>query len=103
MEHEYRVTVSARAARQLVAHAAFLARVNREAAERLTAAFEEAAQSLKTMPHRGAWLRGEGLPEGKYRSLLFAGHYLLLYQVRGENVFVEIVVDTRQDYGWLVV
>lgn len=98
---EYRVAVSARAAHMLVEHAAFLARVSPAAAERLTAAFETAANSLAYTPQRCPWLIGEELPRNAYRTLLFEKRYLLLFTVHGDLVQVEYMIDTRQDYRWL--
>ena len=46
-ENKYRVIVSERAAQMLVLHAAFIAQVSPSAAERLTDAFEKAADSLE--------------------------------------------------------
>ena len=28
--------------------------------------------------------------------------YMLIYQIKGEQVFVEYVIDRRQDYRWLI-
>lgn len=99
---EYRVIVSSRAAGMLVSHASFLGKVNREAAEKLVADFEAAAQSLCTLPHRCPWLRGDFIPANKYRFLLFQKRYMLIYQVADNTVFVDYVVDCRQDYQWLI-
>ena len=50
-QSNYRVIVSERAKQMLVSHAAFLAQVSPEAAERLTVEFEKAANPLwETMP-----------------------------------------------------
>ena len=51
-QSKYRVIVSEQATQMLVSHAAFLAQVSPEAAERLTVEFEKAASSLETMPQR---------------------------------------------------
>ena len=51
-QNKYRVIVSERATQMLVSHAAFLAQVSPEAAERLTAEFEKTANSLALMPQR---------------------------------------------------
>ncbi len=42
------------------------------------------------------------IPTGKYRKLLIAKRYLLIYLVKGDKVYVDAVVDCRQDYGWLL-
>ena len=57
--NKYHVIVSERATQMLVSHAAFLAQVSPEAAERLTAEFEKAANSLELMPQRCPWLTGD--------------------------------------------
>ena len=98
----YRVIVSKRATQMLVSHAAFLAEVSREAAESLVTAFEEGARSLETMPRRCPWLTGEFIPGHTYRSLMIQKRYLLIYQIRDDIVYVDYVVDCRQDYGWLI-
>ena len=68
---KYRVVVSARAAQMLVSHAAFLAQASTAAAQRLTAAFEKAANSLEFMPQRCPWLTGDYIPRNTYRFILF--------------------------------
>ena len=98
----YAVVISKRATQMLVSHAAFLAKVSREAADRLVTSFETAANSLTVMPERCAWLNADGLPHNKYRKIPFEKRYLLLFQIRDRTVYVDLVVDCRQDYGWLL-
>ena len=66
---KYRVIVSDRAAQLLVQHAAFLAKANREAADRLVETFTETAVSLEEMPLRGAWFSANYIPRNVYRYL----------------------------------
>lgn len=101
-QNRYQVTVSERAMQMLVSHAAFLARMNPQAAERLVDSFEEAAHSLETMPQRCPWLSGEYIPRHAYRFLLFERRYMIVFQVNDNIVFVDYVIDCRQDYGWLI-
>ena len=42
------------------------------------------------------------IPAGKYRKLLMGKRYLLIYQIKEDTVYVDYVVDCRQDYGWLL-
>ena len=77
-QNKYRVIVSERATQMLVSHAAFLAQVREEAAERLTSEFEKAANSLKSMPQRCPWLTGEYIPRNAYRFILFEKHYMII-------------------------
>lgn len=101
-EQVYRVRVSPRAAHMLAEHAAFLARASRPAAVRLRTAFRESAASLVHYPERCPYLRDELLPKSKYRKLIFADTYLILYEIVGNTVLVQYVVDCRADYGWLL-
>lgn len=99
---QYQVIVSSEAAQQLVSHAAFLANVSVDAAERLVQSFESAAASLRSAPLRCPYLRGSFIPAGTYRFLCFEKRYLLIFQVRDQHVYVDDVVDCRQDYRWLL-
>ncbi len=98
----YEVIISKRAAQLMVSHVAFLANESKEAADRLLENFEETAHSLELMPERFPWLNAEYIPQNKYRKALFSKRYLLIFQIRDRKVFVDYVVDTRQNYGWLI-
>lgn len=98
----FEVIVSEQAKQQLVSHAAFLARVSPDAARKLTAEFGKAAHSLEAMPQRCPWLRGDYIPRGMYRQLVFDKRYMLIFQVRDGCVLIDYVIDCRQDYGWLI-
>lgn len=99
---KYRVVVSARAAQMLVSHAAFLAQASTAAAQRLTAEFEKAANSLEFMPQRCPWLTGDYIPRNTYRFILFEKRYMLIFQIMESTVYADYVVDCRQDCDWLL-
>lgn len=101
-QNKYPVIVSEQAEQMLVSHAAFLAQVSPDAAERLVVSFETAANSLDTMPQRCPWLTGEYIPRHTYRYLTFEKRYLLIFQIQEGIVYADYVVDCRQDYGWLI-
>ena len=101
-QNKYCVVVSKQAAQMLVSHAAFLAQVNPTGAERLTAEFEKTAHSLEFMPHRCPWLKGEYIPRNTYRYLLFEKRYMIIFQIADNIVYIDYVLDCRQDYGWLI-
>ena len=101
-QSKYNVIISSRATRMLVAHVAFLARDNEDAAGRLTDEFEKAVTSLERMPHRCPWFDQPYIPNNKYRSLLFGKRYLMLFQIKDDSVYVDYVLDCRQDYHWLL-
>ena len=101
-ENRYHVIVSERATQMLVGHAAFLAQVSPDAAERLAEEFEKTANSLEILPHRCPWLKGEYIPKSAYRFITFEKWYIIIFQVVDHNVYVDYVVDCRQDYSWLI-
>lgn len=101
-QSKYEVIVSEKASKMLVSNAAFIAQVSTKAANRFISDFENAAHSLENMPQRCAWLKGEYIPTNTYRYILFAKHYMLIYKIVDTKVYVELVVDCRQDYRWLI-
>ncbi|MCG2788520.1 MAG: type II toxin-antitoxin system RelE/ParE family toxin, partial [Actinomycetia bacterium] len=36
------------------------------------------------------------------RKMLICKRYLLIYQIKGNIVYVDYIVDCRQDYEWLL-
>lgn len=99
---KYRVIVSQKAADMLTDCAVFIARVSEEAALKFLDEFERQVQSLQRSPLRCPLLRGDYLPENKYRKLLLQNRYLILYQIKDDTVYVDHVLDCRQDYTWLL-
>lgn len=99
---KYKVVVSKRAAQMLVSHAAFSARLDAGLAHKLVREFQEAADSLIWMPYRAPVLHSDIFPNQKYRKLIFAKRYLMLYQIKESTVYIEFVVDGRQEYEWLL-
>jgi plasmid stabilization system protein ParE len=98
----YTVVISDEAKQMLVSHARFLAQVSEHAATRLIEDFQVRAKSLEQFPERDPWLVDQLISSGKYRKLLLEKRYLLVYQIKENTVYVDAVVDTRQDYGWFL-
>lgn len=98
----YEVVVSDATTQMLVAHARFLAQVSEQAAIQLVETFRIKAKSLEQFPERNPWLIDPMIPSGKYRKLLLEKRYLLLYHIKENIVYVDAVVDTRQDYDWML-
>jgi len=99
---KYTVIISDEAAQMLISHSRFLAQVSETAALKLIDEFNEKAKSLEEFPERNPGISDLLIPSGKYRKLVMAKRYLLVYQVKGNTVYVDAVVDCRQDYGWLL-
>jgi len=98
----FRVIISEQAMEMLLSHARFLAQVSEVAALELVEEFRVKFETLGIFPERNPWLSDPLLPVCKYRKLLLAKRYLLIYQVKGGKVFVDAVLDCRQDYVWLL-
>jgi len=99
---QYKVIVSDRARQMLAGHVRFLAQKSPAAARRTKNELMDAIRSLATMPERFPFLSAQFVPMNKYHKMFVEKSYLILYQIKDQTVFVDYIVDCRQDYGWLV-
>ena len=102
VNRKYTVVIQTPAAQMLVEHARFLAQVSITAVERLADEFFSKAKTLEHIPERCPWLSGYSIPEKKYRKLLFEGNYMLVFQIIGDTVYVDAMIDCRSEYQWLL-
>lgn len=101
-DNKKHIVVSERATQMLVTHSRFLAQVNEQAALNLIDDFQKQENSLETMPERSPRLEDPYLPSGKYYKLLMGKWYLLIYQIQNGIVYIDYVVDCRQNNQWLL-
>jgi len=101
-DRKYIVIISERASEMLVSHTRFLAQVGEQAAQNLIEKFKASAKSLEDLPERNPILDVPAMPINKYRKLLLGKQYLLIYQIKGDIVYVDYFIDCRQDYEWLL-
>lgn len=47
-------------------------------------------------------MNAEFIPLNKYHKMFVEKRYLILYQIKDRKVYVDYIVDCRQDYGWLI-
>jgi plasmid stabilization system protein ParE len=99
---QYKVIVSDRARQMLAGHVRFLAQKSPSAAREIKNDFMDAIRSLSAMPERFPFLNAEFIPINKYHKLFVEKWYLILYQIKDQTVYVDYIVDCRQDYGWFV-
>lgn len=99
---KYTVMFSDKATSMLIQHVRFLASVSPSAAEKLHREIIKEAKALEFMPESYPWLNAEKITVNKYRKKLVAKRYLLIYQIKDNIVYVDYVVDCRQDYKWLI-
>jgi plasmid stabilization system protein ParE len=98
----YNVIVSDRARQMLAGHVQFLAQKSPPAARKTNNELTNAIRSLSTMPERFPFINAEFIPLNKYHKMFAEKWYLILYQIKDETVYVDYIVDCRQDYGWLI-
>ena len=84
---DYTVIVSRRADEMLIRHARFLAQVRVSAARRMTAEFAKVIDAELDY----------NLPDGAYRNALFSKWYKAIFSVSGNTVYLDAVLDCRQD------
>jgi len=98
----YRVIIADRAKLMLGSHIKFMANVNPPAARESKSRILAAIRSLSKMPERFPFLDEDYIPRGKYRKMFVENWYLVLYQIKDKIVYVDYIVDCRQDYAWLI-
>ena len=42
------------------------------------------------------------IPQNKYHKMFVETGYIVLYQILDDKVYVDYILDCRQDYGWLI-
>ena len=99
---KYNVILSEKALSMINDYVRFMANVSEAAARKLYKEIIHEAQLLDFMPESYPWLISNEIPANKYRKKLVAKRYLLIYQIKDNNVFIDYVVDCRQDYRWLI-
>ena len=79
----------------------FLAQVDPKAAEDCKREIINGIRSLEKMPERFPLFE----PENRlspYRKMFIPKRYLVLYIIKEDTVYIEYILDCRQDYGWLI-
>lgn len=101
-EQIYQVIISDRAKHALGMKVRFMAEVSKPAAQKTKSSLINAMRSLNTMPQRFPFFEEDFIPRNKYRKMFVEKWYLVLYQVKDDTVYVETILDCRQDYPWLL-
>lgn len=101
-DKKYQVIVSDRAKRMLGAHIRFMAQANKDAAIAQKKTLMAAMRSLSQMPQRFPFFEAVYIPPNKYHKMFVAEWYLILYQIQDDTVYIDYILDCRQDYSWLI-
>ncbi len=101
-DKKYNVVISDKAANMLAEHVRFLALVSKNAAIKLKNEIISEIKALESMPESYPVFYGDNIPINKYRRKLVSKRYLIIYLIKDNDVFVDYVLDCRQDYAWLL-
>ena len=99
---KYKGIISDRAKEMLGMHIRLLAQVNKTAATKLKNRLVEEIRSLQDMPQRYPFFNENYIPANKYHKLYVENWYLVLYQIKDDTVYIDWIVECRQDYQWLL-
>ena len=100
--HNYKVLVSPKAKEMLDEHIDFLAQVNKASARNKKNEIMKALRSLSDMPARFPLLESDYIKSGKYHKMYIEKWYLVLYQIIDDTVYVEYIIDCRENSSWLL-
>jgi plasmid stabilization system protein ParE len=99
-KNKYNVELSRRAENMLLQHAEFLARVSLTAARRLIESVKVVEAKLSNNPEIYPYadeIDAFGIPHKTYRKCIFEKRYKALFLIEGSNVYVDAIIDTRQE------
>lgn len=99
---KYKVTVSDKAQRMLGNYVRFLANVDKKAAGETRKKIMTALRSLIELLERYSFFQAEYIPLNKYHKMVIDGRYMVLYQIKDATVYVDYILDCREDYDWLI-
>lgn len=99
---KYKVVISDKSKEMLGVHIRFLSQVNRKSASDLKTRLIREIHSLEEMPQRFPFFNEAYIPPNKYHKLYVKEYYLVLYQIKDSTVYVDWIIDCRQDYQWLL-
>ena len=101
MAHKkYTVTLAKRAEKMLIAHIGFLMQASPSAVDKLLLKLKNENKILSQNPFQYPYadeLDAPGIPTETYRKCLIYGRYKLIYRIQQNSVYVDSVIDCRQE------
>ena len=99
---KYTIIVSDKASDMLQRHIAFIANVSKKATRDQKKEIVDAIKRLKEDANIYPFFENEFIPKNKYHKYVISKRYIILYQIKDDVVYVDYIIDTRQDYSWLL-
>ena len=100
--NKYKVIISERAKQMLATHIGFVAKINKESARKTRKKLIESLYSLEVQPQRYPFFDEIYIPPNKYHKMYVEKWYLILYQIKDNTIYVDYILDCRQDYSHLL-
>jgi hypothetical protein len=97
---KYNVVLAQCADGMMIRHTKFLAQVSPGAARRLLAEFKRTTVRLEDDPYQFPYaddIDAPGIPSETYRKCLFFERYKALFVIEDDNVFIDAIIDCRQE------
>ncbi len=94
---KYQIITASRVERQLLQHVEFLSRVSIPAAKRFRTEFSGILDELEENPYQFPLDTDYNLPDDVYHRALFAKWYKALFIIQDHTVYLDAVVDCRQN------
>jgi hypothetical protein len=99
---KFDVIISEKALEMIIEHATFLSKVSKAAAMTFNLKIIESIKILQYFPERNSWFSDPTISIYKYRKMIIDSRYLVIFQIKGNKVFVEYILDCRKEYKWLL-
>ena len=99
---KYNVIISDKAKQMLAVYLRFLANADKQATIKKKKDIIKALRFLEHTPNRYPFFEEPYIPHNKYHKMFVENWYLVLYQIQDNTVYVDYIVDCRQDYSWLI-
>jgi len=100
--NKYKIIVSEHFYSMMGSHIRFLMQISPEASQKLKNKIIEAIKSLEQMPERFPFFEAQFIPPNKYHKLSVKNWFIILFQIKNKTVYVDYIIDCRQDYKWLL-
>lgn len=98
----YRIIISEKAKKMIGEAISFIANVDKDAAIKTKDLIINGIKSLNIFPERFSFFDIDYIPKNKYHKMVVDKWYLVLYQIKDKDIFVDYVLDCRKDYRFLV-
>ncbi len=99
----YKIRLSRKADIQLIKHTSFLVNHSISSAKKFADEYQGILERLQDNPLQFPVETDEDIPDDKeYRKALFAKNYKILFQIKSDTIFIDAIVDCRQDNSGLL-